>query len=148
MPVAVDDMVPVRHSCGHEQEHDMSARDLSERRRFAKWLSKRQCNECWRAERRKAERTQVAAWEHRINMPPLSGSPKQLDWGARVRHDLLIAAREQWGGSDEEFSERLLEPAKTIINAGWWIDNRDADPSDLPDLLADAVATEGYENPF
>lgn len=43
----------------------------------------------------------------------------------------------------------LEDKIRTVARAGWWIDQRDSEGSDLPELL-DAAASDdiGTENPF
>ena len=49
---------------------------------------------------------------------------------------------------DADWAE-LEEKARAITRAGWWIDQRDADGTDLLELLEAAnEADHGTENPF
>jgi hypothetical protein len=85
-------------------------------------------------------------------MPPLDGPPKTLDWGERSRHQLVAAAYTTLiveGTWDEADWAPVEEKARTITRAGWWIDQRDADGTDLPELLEAATENDlGTENPF
>lgn len=72
-------------------------------------------------------------------MPHLDGSDKAIEWGRRVRFDLLATAYECMQ-NDDEFVTGVEEPAKKITSASWWIDQRDADPESLSELVLDAVA--------
>jgi hypothetical protein len=44
------------------------------------------------------------------------------------------------------------DPARRINSASWWIDQRDAAPEDVPELVADGAlepaAGSGSENPY
>jgi hypothetical protein len=42
--------------------------------------------------------------------------------------------------SDDEFEDRFEAPARTVTSASWWIDQRDTDPADMEELLADVSA--------
>jgi hypothetical protein len=151
----------VTHSCGHDQDHDLSSRRPSERAGFARWLGKKECSSCWRAgrnkanskereawlaERRAAEAEEIATWEQRTGMPKLDGSAKQVEWARRVRRDLLAAGHEWWldAGRDEDEFARIEALARRITGAGWWIDQRESAPEDLAELVNDGAG----ENPF
>ncbi|GAA1160061.1 hypothetical protein GCM10009654_15320 [Streptomyces hebeiensis] len=156
----------VQHPCGHERVHDLSDRPADRRAGFARWLADRDCTDCWKAARdadtgprqqwlaaRRAEEQQEAAeWAERFDMPPLEGPERALDWGERSRHQLMIAAHTALvagGVWDEADWIQLEEQARTVTRAGWWIDQREADGADLPELLdAAGEADRGTENPF
>jgi hypothetical protein len=42
--------------------------------------------------------------------------------------------------SNDEFADRFEVPARTVTSASWWIDQRDMDPADVEELLADVCA--------
>ena len=157
----------VEHVCGHEKAHDLSAKRVSERAGYARWLAGRDCTDCWSrdrdkavgkerdawlAERRAEELSAVETWETRSDMPPLEGSERAVQWGRKVRHQLLAAAFEDLGSLDDgDFLRRAEAPARTVASASWWIDQRDSDSSDLAELLADAGAGDTArvnENPY
>lgn len=53
------------------------------------------------------------------------------------------------GSWDEADWAELEEKARSITRAGWWIDQRDAEGTDLLELLdAAGEADRGTENPF
>jgi hypothetical protein len=150
---------PVEHVCDHEEEHDLSGKRPSERAGYARWLSSKECSSCWRAnranensidngawlsERRAEEAVAIATWQVRAAMGELDGSDKSVPWGTRVRYQLMSSAHDHatvCGMSDDEFSDRFELPARTITSASWWIDQRDTDPSDMEELLADVSAS-------
>ena len=160
----------VDHSCGHEQDHDLSDKRPSERAGFVRWLEQKECSDCWRrerdkenatereawiAEQRAKKMTEVEAWERACAMPALDGSEKATDWGRRVRHNLMAASHghaQQIGISDQDFAQCVEDPARRINSASWWIDQRDAAPEDVPELVADGAlepaAGSGSENPY
>jgi len=143
----------VTHICGHEQAHDLSAKRVSERAGYARWLSTKDCGDCyfakrdasagqdreaWLASKRAEEAAATETWETKAGMTPLMGSPKAVGWATRVRHQLLSAAYDVAGPTDDEFEARVLVPARRITSASWWIDQRDADAEDIAELVVDA----------
>jgi hypothetical protein len=156
----------VGHACGHPHSHDLSAKRTSERAGYARWLATKDCADCWRAERereagreretwlaarRAEELAETETWEVYADMPHLDGSDKAVEWGRRVRHQLLRAAHHSLGLADEAFTERIENPARHIGSASWWIDQRDAEPADLEELVTDAASDDtarAGENPF
>lgn len=84
-------------------------------------------------------------------MPPLDGSERAVGWAARCRHQLVSAAYSALvleGETDEGEWEAIEEGVRLLTRAGWWIDNRDSEPADLPELLeAAGEADRPSENP-
>jgi hypothetical protein len=156
----------VQHRCGHEIVHDLSDRPADRRAGFARWLAGKDCTDCWKAARdndtaakqqwlaaKRTEEQQAAAeWAQKFDMPPLDGPERALEWGERSRHHLMTAAYTALvveGALDEADWAELEDKARTVTRAGWWIDQRDADGSDLPELLDAATeADRATENPF
>ncbi|MFH9862181.1 hypothetical protein [Streptomyces sp. NPDC017202] len=154
------------HSCGHEVTHDLSNRPADRRAGFARWLATKDCTDCWKASRdadteskeewlaarRAAEQEAARAWAKRFDMPPLEGPERALDWGERSRHQLMKGAHTALvveGTWDEADWAELEEKARAVTRAGWWIDQRDAEGSDLLELLEAAGDDDlGTENPF
>ncbi|WP_180303626.1 hypothetical protein [Streptomyces sp. JV178] len=152
--------------CGHEVVHDLSDRPADRRAGFARWLAGRECSDCWKAARdtdteskeqwlaaKRAEEQQAAAeWAEKFDMPPLEGPEKALEWGERSRHQLMTAAHTALvleGTWSEADWAKLEEKARTVNRAGWWIDQRDADGSDLVELLDAANDSDrATENPY
>jgi hypothetical protein len=151
----------VEHACGHTHVVDLSDRPADRRASYARWLAGRACAECWKgrrdenrdaeraawlADKRAAEQAEAAAWADRFRMPPLDGSPKATAWAERCRHQLVSAAYTALVTDGAELTEdeweRLEDAARTITRAGWWLDQREADPADLPELLAAATSTD------
>lgn len=156
----------IDHKCGHSMDRDLSGKPAGERRRYATWLAGQKCTECWKksSDRKqskeftaeKAARLDEArADQERFGLPILAGSQKQVDWGLTSRHALLRAAyAEQVEAgllSEDEFDQQVLEPAKQIDFAGWWIDNREASVAELMELVNDPgerASSGGNENPY
>ncbi|MFC8868071.1 hypothetical protein ACFUAC_10510 [Streptomyces sp. NPDC057148] len=108
--------------------------------------------EKWLAEKRAEEQEAAATWAKQFDMPQLEGPAKALDWGERSRHQLMMAAYTALvteGSWDEADWAELEEKARSITRAGWWIDQRDSESTDLLELLDAATeADHGTENPF
>lgn len=168
--MAIKTTWPVEHVCGHDEDHDLSAKRPSERAGYARWLTTKDCSDCWRAsrdaengtdndtwlaERRAEETTAIRTWETRAAMCALDGSDRSVPWGARVRYQLLSAAHEHHvtdrGMSEDDYEARFEAPARTVTSASWWIDQRDTDPADMEELLADIAndaTAQVQENPY
>lgn len=164
--MAVRNTWKIIHSCGHEVTQDLSNRPADKRAGYARWLGGRDCTDCWKASRdsdsaakeawlaaKRAEEQQAALdWAGQFDMPPLEGPERALAWGERSRFQLVTAAYAALvteGTWDEADWAALEEQVRTVTRAGWWIDQRDAEGSDLPELLDAASADDrGTENPF
>ncbi|MBU6536146.1 hypothetical protein HZS56_34510 [Streptomyces sp. A108] len=156
----------MEHACSHQVDHDLSNRPADKRAGFARWLVSKDCADCWKAARgadsaskeewlatkRAAEQEAAAAWATQFDMPQLEGPAKTLNWGERSRHQLMTAAHTALvveGTWDDADWAELEETARSITRAGWWIDQRDAEGTDLMELLdAATVQDRGSENPF
>jgi len=150
------------HTCGHRARktaafHDLSARRRSVRAGHARRLTTRDCAECWRAGRdaavpreratwlagrRAEEPAETEVWETRAAMPALDGSDKAVEWGRRVRYQLLAAAHDTLDLAEGDFAARVENPARRIDSASWWIDQRDTEPVDLEEQGSDAASNE------
>jgi hypothetical protein len=169
--MAIKTTWPVAHACGHTTTHDLSSKPADKRAGLARWLSHKDCTNCWRGaqaygemrlskqewltQQRAQECLAVADWEQQCAMPELEGSSKARHWAARSRRCLLRAAYQahvESGSMPEAQFDAVIEtPARRITDASWWIDNRDTNPDDIQELLQaanrDNVAT-GTENPY
>ncbi|MFB6987949.1 hypothetical protein ACFC0C_16370 [Streptomyces sp. NPDC056178] len=144
----------------------MSNRPADKRAGFARWLAAKDCSDCWKAARdgdstsgeewlatkRAEEQAAAKAWAEQFDMPPLEGPAKALAWGERSRHQLVTAAHTAlviegtWDDADWMVME---EKVRAVTRAGWWIDQRDAEGADLPELLDAATDDDrGSENPY
>ncbi|GAA2624581.1 hypothetical protein GCM10010425_20530 [Streptomyces spororaveus] len=166
-PMAIRTEWKIVHSCGHESTANLSDRPADKRAGFARWLGGRDCTDCWKASRdsdsatkevwlaaKRAEEQQAALdWATQFDMPALEGPERALAWGERSRFQLVTAAYTalvtESGTWDEADWAALEEKIRTVTRAGWWIDQRDAEGTDLPELLDAATADDrGTENPF
>ncbi|MFD5765334.1 hypothetical protein ACFWIN_05875 [Streptomyces sp. NPDC127049] len=90
---------------------------------------------------RQASRLHIPVPRHPVRTPP--------------RHDPTLArsastrrSNREEGTWDEADWAVLEEKIRTIGRAGWWIDQRDAEGTDLPELLDAATSDDiGTENP-
>lgn len=132
---------------------------------YARWLAERDCTDCWRAtqgedteskaewlaKKRAAEQAEAEEWSTRYRMPPLEGTDRAIAWGTRCRHQLMAAAYTALvleGTTSEAEWTAIEDTARPLTRAGWWLDQRDADPTDLPELLAAATGGDRpTENP-
>jgi hypothetical protein len=84
-------------------------------------------------------------------VPVLEVSGKAVGLGPRVRYQLLTASHHHHVPdgelSDGEFGDRFEARARMVTSASWWIDQRDTDPADTEELLAD-VKVQTAENPY
>ncbi|MDJ1132002.1 hypothetical protein [Streptomyces iconiensis] len=156
---------PIDHACGHTCDVDLSERPADRRAGYARWLASRDCSACWRASKdqdseskavwlankRAEEAAEAETWVERYRMPPLDGSERAVGWAARCRHQLVTAAYTTLvteGEMDEAEWQAIEKAVRPLTRAGWWIDNRDAEPADLPELLEAAdEADRPSENP-
>lgn len=155
----------VTHACGHTVQADLAHKKADERAGFARWLAGRDCTDCWRAstadsrdtsawlaERRASELAEADAWAEKFRMPALDGTPRAVAWAARCRHRLITDAYASLvvdGNLGDPGWEDVEEAARSVTRAGWWIDNRESAPADLPELLAAATGSDRpNENPF
>nr|WP_030458915.1 hypothetical protein [Kitasatospora sp. NRRL B-11411] len=155
----------VEHDCGHAVDHDLSSRPADKRAGYARWLATRSCRDCWLAERkedtaereawiaaRRAEEQEAATtWAAQFGMPPLEGPERAIAWGERCRHQLVTTAYQALvveGTITEEAWLAVEEQLRTLDKASWWIDQRESEPADLPELAAAATSADRVtENP-
>ncbi|KQQ18756.1 hypothetical protein ASF48_17720 [Rathayibacter sp. Leaf299] len=164
--MALPTVFEIEHSCGHVAERDLSDKPAGKRAGLAEWLGKSPCFDCFKAENastvsaevkagREARRAEAIEWATTHELAVLRGTDKQKDWAFRVRHEMLAASYEALvvgdGMAESDYDKSVLEPARLVDFAGWWIDNRNVEVRDLPELLADAGLDErasSTENPL
>ncbi|NQX25665.1 hypothetical protein [Curtobacterium sp. VKM Ac-2852] len=153
--MAVKTIWPVQYTCGHTENRDLSDKPAGKRASSAKWFGEHlMCSRCFKKQngsdesdaerdaRHAKEAEQIREDAERDGLPiDLVGTEKQVPWALRIRAELIRGAYEalvQEGElSDADFEDQVLVPARPIDRARWWIDNKDADAADLPELLAD-----------
>ncbi|MGW7540001.1 hypothetical protein ACWGKQ_02610 [Streptomyces sp. NPDC054770] len=156
--MAVKKIWTINHACGDTAQADLSDRPADRRASYARWLAERDCTDCWRAtqsedtgfkadwlaKKRAAEQAEAEEWSTLYRMPPLEGTDRAIAWGTRCRHQLMATAYTALvleGTTSEAEWVAIEDTVRPLTRAGWWLDQRDADPGDLPELLA--AATEG-----
>lgn len=97
------------------------------------------------------EQAEAEEWSAQYRMPPLDGTERSASWGSRCRHQLVSAAYTalvlEGPTSDAEWAA-VEDAVRPVTRAGWWIDQREADPVDLPELLEAAADSDRLsENP-
>jgi hypothetical protein len=71
-----------------------------------------------------------------------------------MRHTVMTGAFEllvmDGGLTEDDWLATVEEPARRITSASWWIDNREAAPEDVAELITAATGTEAAssENPY
>ena len=124
----------ITHACGHEQAHYLTG-FASQQDRKAQWLKTTKCRPCFVAEKKTAQADAAsrdgAAIAH-LDLPPLTGSERQVAWATSVRASRLAALVAE-PAADGAVAWEVCAP---ITDAKWWIDHRDLANSDL---LAKAV---------
>lgn len=151
----------VTHTCGHVREANISGKRPFEVDGFVKWLKSKPCRDCdpkekskrdtWVAARRKEELQQAREAEKRFGFDSLTGPPKLIEWATKIRVQMVGAAWDALGLDEDKFAVVVGTPAGKVDAAGWWVDHREQDASQLPQLLAKALGEPlegGLENPF
>lgn len=109
----------ITHSCGHAEQHFVGGYWVCDRDREADRLARRKCTSCATAARRTAAaKVQLATREQLgvVQLPPLSGSPRQIAWAETIRFQQLAALYR--AVPDAAIQAAHLEDAR------WWIDHR------------------------
>ncbi len=123
------------HACGHEQVHYLTGFD-SQQERKVKWLKTTSCRDCFVAEKR-AEEAAAAALSNaaisHLDLPPLTGTDRQVSWASTIRTKRLAVLINSNSGAD-------CYACLQVTDATWWIDRRDLTDVDL--MAAAAQASE------
>lgn len=160
--MAVQTTFEIEFACGHKETRDLSDKPAGKRKGFANWLAGKDCLACWREgtkdQRTKARREAAAANAQKLDLPDLDGTENQLMWAPIFRDSVIQNAHEELcrgedaAMSEEEFESRIMSHARMITRAGWWMDNSDAEPGDLEELVSTALGDDecvnGCENTF
>jgi len=117
----------ITHACGHEQIHYLSGY-VSQQERKARWLRTTSCRPCFIAGK-KAEQQQMAARDGaaiaHLDLPPLTGSDRQIAWATTIRASRLAALTADPTVSGD------WRTCLIVTDAKWWIDCRDLTDADL-----------------
>ncbi|VXB96768.1 conserved hypothetical protein [Arthrobacter sp. 9V] len=131
----------ITHTCGHTVRKNLSNKPAGQRAGTARWFAKnRQCPAC-EAEQRAAEDAEFRAEAERDGMPELIGNDGAVRWAVRIRQEFLRASFRELVETNlvdaAVFQRDVLEAARRVTAARWWIDNREIAAADLPELLAE-----------
>ncbi len=113
----------VTYSCGHEDLIELFG-PYEDRQRKIQWLEESGlCPACYRA-KKEAEAAELFG-----ELPPLTGSPKQVAWAEKLRRGAIIELqKEVEHANSQEFREYLIAVSRRILSerteAKWWIDNK------------------------
>ncbi len=158
--MAIPTTLSIQFTCGHAETKDLSSTPAGKRKARAFGLGKNfVCSRCFKASRREEFDKynqdlliQAQGFEEEHGLPELTGSEGQVRWATRLRYqrltDLIAAAETHQPAFD---AEQVIEVAKSLVRAGWWIDNTKDENLTVDDLLTlitaaidedDLVATE------
>jgi hypothetical protein len=131
----------ITHTCGHTVRKNLADKPAGQRAGTARWFAKkRQCPECETVQRA-AEDAELRAEAERDGMPDLLGAEGAVRWAVRIRQEFLRASFRDLVETNlvepELFQSDVLEAARRVTAARWWIDNREIPAVDLPELLAE-----------
>lgn len=100
----------ISYSCGHTVLTVIPATidDVQGRR---DWLSTKVCPACYRAGPTPEMVEATKGW------PVLTGTPKMVAWAEKIRAEKVLRAKAR----DDD---KLLKAYRSVVDAGWWIDNR------------------------
>ncbi|MCP3425842.1 hypothetical protein NBM05_07430 [Rothia sp. AR01] len=158
--MAVPTKFDIKFNCGHSETRDLSDKPAGERKGFANWLGNSECRKCWRDSNKdeyQAKQLENAKQNQKaLGLPDLDGTEAQLKWAPILRNNLIVHAHsdltegEDAELSEDEFEQRILEPARLITRAHWWMDNADSESEDLEELVTTAGEEPGIvnENPY
>ena len=151
--MAIPTTYEVEFSCGHTGTVDLSKRKPGDRAGLVRFFERKgQCPDCWREahrgewaqKMREQDREDAAHFDQLNGLPELTGSPKAVGWADTLRAEAIKSLHEQFVPDrypdDEAFDTDVLAPAKEILRAGWWIDNREYEGEDLLEIILAEVA--------
>lgn len=119
----------ITHTCGHGQAHYLTG-FASQQERKARWLHTTKCRTCFIAHKQSEQAAAAArdgAATARLELPPLTGSDRQVAWAMTIRAGRLASLV----GSSAAADNDALQTCLTVTNAKWWIDHRDLSDTDL-----------------
>jgi len=125
----------VLHTCGHKEKHAFSGPKWK-KEKDALWQKGQACTACWSLE--KAEEQEALC--DVAGLPELEGATRQVSWARSLRAAVIAQVKlEAWrldqerrrkglAPAAERYLALVLPPVLARTDAGWWIDNREADP--------------------
>lgn len=144
--MAIPTTLPIEYKCGHNRKRDLSDVPAGKRKSRAKWYSDNfDCPDCFN-QAKDQDKQQDAnqrgldalSFSEDHELPELDGSEKQVQWATIIRHETLAAVVE----ADEPATdpEEVLDAARQITFAGWWMDNLNWTERKEHDMNADDYA--------
>lgn len=121
----------VTHACGHTAEHQLFGKESDRQSRLA-WLRTTDCRDCYKAGQAAELSAKVA--EIGVDLPALSGSPKQVAWATTLRDKRLAALSTR--PIPEERRAGFFGALAAKTDSRWWIDNRDLSDRDIGMMIA------------
>lgn len=162
----------VTYSCGHEGRVQLYGKEADRQRKIEWYEDCAVCPDCYKAEQeRKRQEANEAAKKRaeEMNLPELTGSPKQIAWAntlrderleqekacyeANIRHNELLLkeqperqkefeqANKELAESEKEYREYLISHTESK----WWIDKRNWDGTELHDEYLEMKAKKEQE---
>jgi len=127
-------MYKVTRKCGHEEVVKLHGKPESHAQQLEREKEKL-CAECYKNKRAAEEAPIIQEFEERLGLPPLQGTPKQVEYGRKVRMDMARALallwrkdyRKQEGGKLSDMTvdvvaDILAEVDKTREEVSKWAD--------------------------
>jgi hypothetical protein len=118
----------INHACGHTVTHNIGGK-TSDRDGKAEWLSRRDCPDCWAAQKKaEKEAEEAKAKQLAEGLPPLIGTEKQIAWAEKIRAAVYVSGLKFLSGlsndKKREPEKHLRQYIDAATDAHWWIDNR------------------------
>lgn len=164
--MAIPEEFDIKFSCGHKETKDLSKYPAGKRKARAFGLGKNfVCSRCFKKQGHDALEKQnqqqlidAEAFEAEYQLPAIQGTEKQVSWATRVRYEVLAEIVDSdESASDQRTAVHVIDVAKAIPKAGWWLDNctdKNLVVDDLIELITTAVEDDAdrdevqLENPF
>ena len=111
----------ITHRCGHVERRHLAGYWAGDMERDAVRLERSKCTACAAEARRAASAAKADAARQQLadmQLPSLTGSPRQIAWADGLRLEKLAALRRS--------VPTALDQAAAITDARWWIDHRTA----------------------
>lgn len=161
--MAIATIFKIKFTCGHTENTDLSPIPAGQRKAKTCGLGKNfVCSRCFRSSNQEdldrynqQQLIDAFAFDEEHGMPELVGSVKQVPWATRNRYQVLTAIIDSEGThAGQTVAEQVIEAAKSMTRAGWWLDNttnKDLDVEDLVELITTAIDERepiATENPY
>lgn len=164
--MAIPTQFKIEFSCGHTETKDLSKSAPGKRKARAFGLGKNfVCSKCFKKQGHESLEKQnqqqlidAEAFETEYQLPAIRGTEKQINWATRVRYEVLAEILDSdESESDQHLAAHVIDVARAIPKAGWWLDNctdKNLTVDDLIELITTAVDEDDdrdevpLENPF